>query len=103
MAEVISKSSLVDKVAEAVGISKKDTKAVVDALIGFGTFKKAQRASRKCCNLRNVLRYGVLRATVYASIAANTWMHFMFVSFMLYHLSFIETQTKLYPGNMNLV
>lgn len=63
MAEVISKSALVDKVAEAAGISKKDTKAVVDALIstvmeevkkdaeirliGFGTFKKAQRSARK--------------------------------------------------------
>ena len=33
MAEVISKSALVDKVAEAAGVSKKDTKAVVDALI----------------------------------------------------------------------
>ena len=57
------KGTLVDKVAEAAGISKKDTKAVVDALIstvteevkkdaeirliGFGTFKKAQRAARK--------------------------------------------------------
>ena len=57
MAEVISKSALVDKVAEAAGVSKKDTKAVVDALIStvieemkkdteirlisFGTFKKA--------------------------------------------------------------
>ena len=63
MAEVISKSVLVDKVAEAAGVSKKDTKAVVDALIStvieevkkdaeirlisFGTFKKAQRAARK--------------------------------------------------------
>ena len=63
MAEVISKSTLVDKVAEAAGVSKKDTKAVVDALIStvieevkkdaeirlisFGTFKKAQRAARK--------------------------------------------------------
>lgn len=63
MAEVISKSTLVDKVAEAAGVSKKDTKAVVDALIstvteevkkeaeirliGFGTFKKAKRAARK--------------------------------------------------------
>ena len=63
MAEVISKSALVDKVAEAAGVSKKDTKAVVDALIStvieevkkdaeirlisFGTFKKAQRAARK--------------------------------------------------------
>lgn len=63
MAEVINKSILVDKVAEAAGISKKDTKAVIDALIsttvdevkkdaeirliGFGTFKKARRAARK--------------------------------------------------------
>ena len=63
MAEVLSKTALVDKVAEAAGVSKKDTKAVVDALmetvkesvgkdaeirlIGFGTFKKAQRAARK--------------------------------------------------------
>ena len=63
MAEVISKSILVDKVAETAGVSKKDTKAVVDALIntvteevkkdaeirliGFGTFKKAKRAARK--------------------------------------------------------
>ena len=31
--EVISKSALVDKVAEAAGVSKKDTKAVVDALL----------------------------------------------------------------------
>ena len=60
--EVISKSLLVDKVAEAAGVSKKDTKAVVDALletvkesvkadaeirlIGFGTFKKAHRNAR---------------------------------------------------------
>ena len=60
--EVISKSALVDKVAEAAGVSKKDTKAVVDALletvkesvkadaeirlIGFGTFKKAHRNAR---------------------------------------------------------
>ena len=63
MAEVISKSTLVDKVAEASKVSKKDTKAVIDALlntiaeevkkdaeirlIGFGTFKKAKRAARK--------------------------------------------------------
>ena len=68
MAEVISKSTLVDKVAEATGVSKKDTKAVIDALIsttieevkkdaeirliGFGTFKKAQRAARKGRNPR---------------------------------------------------
>ena len=61
--EVISKSVLVDKVAEAAEISKKDTKAVIDALlqtvadsvkddaeirlIGFGTFKKAHRDARK--------------------------------------------------------
>ena len=31
--EVISKSVLVDKVAEAAEISKKDTKAVIDALL----------------------------------------------------------------------
>ena len=63
MAEVISKSALVDKVAEASNVPKKDTKAVIDALlstvteeikkdaeirlIGFGTFKKAKRAARK--------------------------------------------------------
>lgn len=63
MAEVISKSILVDKVAEAAKVSKKDAKAVIDAflsvtteevkkdaevrLIGFGTFKKAKRAARK--------------------------------------------------------
>ena len=63
MAEVISKSTLVDKVAEASNVSKKDTKAVIDALlstvaeevkkdaeiclIGFGTFKKTKRAARK--------------------------------------------------------
>jgi DNA-binding protein HU-beta len=68
MAEVISKSTLVDKVAEAAGVSKKETKAVIDALIsttieevkkdaeirliGFGTFKKAQRAARKGRNPR---------------------------------------------------
>ena len=61
--EVLSKSALVDKVAEAAGVSKKDTKAVVDALletvkesvkvdaeirlIGFGTFKKAHRNARQ--------------------------------------------------------
>ena len=60
--EVISKSVLVDKVAEAAEISKKDTKAVIDALqtvadsvkedaeirlIGFGTFKKSHRDARK--------------------------------------------------------
>lgn len=61
--EVISKSVLVDKVAEGAGVSKKDTKAVIDALldtikenvgadaevrlIGFGTFKKAHRNARK--------------------------------------------------------
>ena len=60
--EVISKTMLVDKVAEAAGVSKKDTKAVIDAvletvkesvkadaeirLIGFGTFKKAHRNAR---------------------------------------------------------
>lgn len=63
MAEVISKSALVDKVAEASNVSKKDAKAIIDALlstvteevkndseirlIGFGTFKKAKRAARK--------------------------------------------------------
>ena len=63
MAEVISKSVLVDKVSEATHIPKKETKAVIDALmstvadevkkdneirlIGFGTFKKAKRAARK--------------------------------------------------------
>ena len=33
MAEVLSKTALVDKVAEAAGVSKKDTKAVVAALM----------------------------------------------------------------------
>ncbi|MBQ2137290.1 MAG: HU family DNA-binding protein, partial [Selenomonas sp.] len=58
----MSKTILVDKVAEAAGVSKKDTKAVIDAvletvkesvkadaeirLIGFGTFKVSQRAAR---------------------------------------------------------
>ncbi|ERL25039.1 HU family DNA-binding protein [Mitsuokella sp. oral taxon 131] len=61
--DVISKAILVDKVAEAAGTSKKDTKAVIDALfevvkdsvkadaeirlIGFGTFKKSHREARK--------------------------------------------------------
>lgn len=61
--EVISKSALIDKVAEAAGVSKKDTKAVIDELmntvkesvgadaevrlIGFGTFKKAHRNARQ--------------------------------------------------------
>lgn len=61
--EVISKSALVDKVAEAAGVSKKDTKAVIEELlntvkesvgadaeirlIGFGTFKKAHRNARQ--------------------------------------------------------
>ncbi len=63
MAEVINKSILVDKVAEATQLSKKDIKSVIDTLIsvtteevkkdaeirliGFGTFKKAKRAARK--------------------------------------------------------
>ena len=63
MAEVVSKTVLVDKIAEATHIPKKETKAVIDALmstvvdevkkdneirlIGFGTFKKAKRAARK--------------------------------------------------------
>lgn len=61
--DVISKAILIDKVAEAAGTSKKDTKAVIDALfevvkdsvkadaeirlIGFGTFKKSHREARK--------------------------------------------------------
>lgn len=61
--DVISKAILVDKVAEAAGTSKKDTKAVIDSLfevvkdsvkadaeirlIGFGTFKKSHREARK--------------------------------------------------------
>lgn len=61
--DVISKAILVDKVAEVAGTSKKDTKAVIDALfevvkdsvkadaeirlIGFGTFKKSHREARK--------------------------------------------------------
>lgn len=61
--EVISKTELVDKVAEAAGVSKKDTKAVIDSLlqvveesvkndaevrlIKFGTFKKAHRNARQ--------------------------------------------------------
>ncbi len=60
--EVISKSALVDKVAEKAAVSKKEAKAVVEAmletvvesvksdaevrLIGFGTFKKAHRNAR---------------------------------------------------------
>lgn len=63
MAEVVSKTVLVDKVADVAGVSKKDTKAIIDALmstvveevkkdneirlIGFGTFKKVKRAARK--------------------------------------------------------
>lgn len=61
--DVISKAILVDKVAEVAGVSKKDTKSVIDALfevvkdsvkadaeirlIGFGTFKKSHREARK--------------------------------------------------------
>lgn len=61
--DVISKAIFVDKVAEVAGTSKKDTKAVIDALfevvkdsvkadaeirlIGFGTFKKSHREARK--------------------------------------------------------
>ena len=63
MAEAISKTALVDQVAEAAGVNKKDTKAVIDALlatvvedvkndkevrlIGFGTFKKKHTNARK--------------------------------------------------------
>lgn len=62
-AEVISKTVLVDNLADATSVSKKDVKAIVDALIetvkeevkkdaeirliGFGTFKKAHREARK--------------------------------------------------------
>lgn len=61
--KVISKTDLVDLVATHAGVPKKDTKAVLDALmdnvknlvkydkeirlIGFGTFKKAHRGERK--------------------------------------------------------
>lgn len=67
-AEVISKTILVDKLADATSVSKKDVKAIVDALvetvkeevkkdaeirlIGFGTFKKAHREARKGRNPR---------------------------------------------------
>ena len=67
-AEVISKTVLVDKLADATSVSKKDVKAIVDALIetvkeevkkdaeirliGFGTFKKAHREARKGRNPR---------------------------------------------------
>lgn len=60
---VISKSILVDEVAKRADLSKKDTKAIIDAtmsyiteavksdneirLIGFGTFKKVHRDARK--------------------------------------------------------
>jgi len=60
---VISKSILVDEVAKRAGLSKKDTKAVIDAtlsyiteavksdneirLLSFGTFKKTHRDARK--------------------------------------------------------
>ena len=67
-AEVISKTVLVDKLADATSVSKKDVKAIVDALvetvkeevkkdaeirlIGFGTFKKVHREARKGRNPR---------------------------------------------------
>ena len=60
---VVSKTMLVDAIAEKTQVTKKDVKAVVDAfmevipsevkadkevrLIGFGTFKKAHRSARK--------------------------------------------------------
>lgn len=66
--EVISKTVLVDKLADATSVSKKDVKAIVDALvetvkeevkkdaeirlIGFGTFKKVHREARKGRNPR---------------------------------------------------
>ena len=68
MAEAISKSTLVDKAAEKSGLPKKDVKTALEALlsvtseevgkgneirlIGFGTFKKAERAARKGRNPR---------------------------------------------------
>lgn len=60
---VISKTMLVDAIAEKTQVGKKDVKAVIDAfmelipaevkadkeirLIGFGTFKKSHRSARK--------------------------------------------------------
>ena len=49
--EVISKSALVDKVAEAAGVSKKDTKAVVDALLE--TVKESVKADAEIRLIRN--------------------------------------------------
>ena len=61
--EVWGKTDLTDKVSEKASVSKKDAKAVIEAvleiikdgvgkdaeirLIGFGTFKKAHREARK--------------------------------------------------------
>lgn len=83
MAEVISKSALVDKVAEASKVSKKDTKAIIDALlntiaeevkndaeirlIGFGTFKKAKRAAAKAATLKLAQRLKLLQARAFPS------------------------------------
>ena len=46
--EVISKSVLVDKVAEAAEISKKDTKAVIDALLQTVADSVKEDARRVC-------------------------------------------------------
>ena len=59
----MNKQELVDKVAKKVGLTKKDTQSVIDAmveslmdalkkggsvtLVGFGSFKVAKRAARK--------------------------------------------------------
>ena len=68
--EIISKSALIDKVADELdGITKKDITAVINALlptivetvrngdeirlIGFGTFKTAHRNARKGHNPQN--------------------------------------------------
>ena len=63
MSKVLSKTEFVDLVALKAGISKKDTKSVIDSfaeivkssvgsdneirLIGFGTFKKVHRNERQ--------------------------------------------------------
>ena len=49
MAEAISKTALVDQVAEAAGISKKDTKAVIDALLE--TVKEDVRTIKRFASL----------------------------------------------------
>lgn len=63
MADTVSKTHLVDKVAETTGVSKKDAKAVIDELFnhiglhlsrgdkvqvtGFGTFEVRERKARE--------------------------------------------------------